>query len=599
MQQVTMFVKILPSLYRLEGEAVYAYLPGEVEKAGTQMNAEDILHNGGMFVYLRHPIEEHKELLQAFVEKLRTRPTLLFLENDGDYTEHWKMWGLYLQGNRMRQTGILFLYGFRILIAGGCETEVNSEGLRFTDANFGRKKPETCREMNFSWDGRFQFLVHAGESFLREAQIRYEMHGYDDFTQRNLSVVCPVGTPQWDASGTEEDALWAQADIFWDIAKEAIFTFPPDTALELTGFPPVRMETLAFRFATGTEEYYLAPYGKGIFSEGADVKIGDKGICRIRRGDRMQLSVMPEGYLGKQKLFAEVSMLNIYTPLFAAGVEMEVNTSVPLLPEEEVTGKRAVEQFLNDKLQRGSRLAYHKDICLSGDKFEMCVFGRELFWFNLFGKERNIPGIALCHVTPELAQAMVADAFFVVLDGQDKELFDVPYTIDEERLMSAAKAGYPEEECGRLMNYYPKGRIFLGENSFRRAIENADCVYAESIRQACHHFQVSAGEQHFSFFPEDWTDKETVFVVKRGTESSVAELSGDVGAWSFRPGQPGIAQKLLREVSDKAQGTAWENAFLKPEWEGSIVISGNGESDGTVRLLILQAGKSTVIYGTT
>ena len=237
MQQVTVFVKISPSLYRLEGEAVYAYLPEE--KADTQMNAEDIYHDGGTFVYLRYSVERHQELLVAFVEKIRIRPTLLFLENNGDYTGHWGMWRLYLQGNRMLQTGIIFLYGFRILIAGGSETEADGDGIRFTDVNFGREEPETCREVNFSWDGRFRFQVRAGESFLREAQIRYELDGYDDFTKRYLSVVCRAGTPRWDVTKTEDNTLWAQADIFWDIGKKTVFMFPSDTGLDLAGFPPV------------------------------------------------------------------------------------------------------------------------------------------------------------------------------------------------------------------------------------------------------------------------------------------------------------------------------------------------------------------------
>lgn len=596
MQQVTVFVKISPSLYRLEGEAVYAYLPEE--KADIKMNAEDIYHDGGTFVYLRYSVEKHKELLAPFVEKLRTRPTILFLENDGDYTGHWGMWRLYLQGSRMRQTGIVFLYGFRILIAGGSETEVSREGIRFTDVSFGRKEPEICREVDFAWNGRFRFQVRAGEAFLREAQIRYELDGYDGFTKRYLSVVCRADTPRWDITKAEDNTLWAQADVFWDIGKEAVFMFPPDTVLDLTGFPPVRMEALALRFAAGTEEYYLAPYGKGFFMEDAFVKMGDKGICRIRRGDRMQLSVMPEGYLGEQGLYAEVSMLNVYTPLYAAGVELELNTPVPVLPAEDITGKREVERFLKEKLQSGSRLSYHKDLCLSGDKFEMCVCGREMLWLNLFGEEKKVPGIALCHVSIALAQAITADAFFAVLDGQDIELFDVPYTIDEENLASAVEAGYPEEECTRLGNFYPRGRILLGEGAFRQAIENADCTYAESVRRACHHFQVSAGEGHFSFLPKDWSNDQTILTVKKGTKLSVAELANDIGAWSFRPGQTGEAQWLLQEIGGRAQGTAWEDAFLKPEWEGSIVISGNGEANKTIRLLILQAGKNTVIFDT-
>ena len=598
MQQITVFVRILPSLYRLEMEAVYAYLPENGEKADAQLDAEDIYRRDGTFIYLRHAVEKHKELLVAFVEKLRTRPALLFLDNDGNYTRHWKMWSLHLKDGRMRQTGTVFLYEFRILIGNGSGVEADREGIRFTDVSFGKRGTEVCREVIFLWNGRFRFLVHAGESFLREAQIRYELDGYDSLTQRYLSVICCAGTPRWDTKERKDNVPWAQADIFWDIDKETVFTFPEDTLLSITGFPAVKMESLTFRFAAGTEDYYLAPYGRGIFLEDADVKMGEKGICRIRQGDRMQMSVMAEGYLGEHGLCAEVSMLKIGPSLFAAGVELEMDTSVPVLPAMGDTGRQAVEQFLNRKLREGTRLAYRKDACLNGNKFEICIAGREILWFNLHGQEINVPGIALCHVDMELAQAITADSFFVVLDGQDKDLFKVPYTIDDARLTCAMQAGYSEEECSRLQRYYSKGRIFLSESTFRQAIENADCTYEETIKQACHHFQVSAEGQHFSFLPENWTANRTIFIAKTGTTLSVTELADDISAWSFRPGQTQDAQQLIKEISDKARGTAWEDAFLKPEWEGSIVISGREETGGQIRLLILQAGGNTVIFGT-
>lgn len=598
MQQITVFVRILPSLYRLETQAVYAYLPENGEKADAQLEAEDIYHRGGTFIYLRRTIEEHKELLVDFVEKLRTRPAILFLDNDGNYARHWIMWSLYLKDGRIRQTGIVFLYGFRILIADGSEVEADQEGIRFVDVSFGRRGTEPCKEVTFSWDGRFRFLIHAGESFLQEAQIRYELDGYDSLTQRYLSVICRTGMPQWDTKEQSDNIPWAQADIFWDIDKETGFTFPENTLLSITGFPEVKMESLTFRFAAGTEDHYLAPYGRGIFLEDADVKMGEKGICRIRQCDRMQMSVVPEGYLGEQGLCAEVSMLKFGPSLFAAGIELEMATSVPVLPLEGDEGRPAVEQFLNRKLREGTRLAYSKDVCLGGDKFEICIAGREVLWFNLHGQEINVPGIALCHVDRELVQAIIADSFFVVLDGQDKDLFEVPYTIDDTHLTCAMQAGYSEEECSRLLRCYPKGRIFLSESTFRQAIENADCNYEETIKQACHHFQVSAGEHHFSFLPEDWPAEKTIFLIKTGMVFCVADLADDTDMWSFRPGQTQDAQQLIKEIGDKAQGTAWEDAFLRPEWEGSIVIKGREEPSGQIRLLILQAGKNTVIFGT-
>lgn len=597
MQQVNVFVRVLPSLYRLGAEAVYAYLPGEEVYEDVYENAEDILHSGGTFIYLRHCVEEHAELLVPLVERFGLRPTILFLDNTGDYARHWKVWSLRLKDRKLQQTGILYLYGFRIVIAEGSDATADSEGIRFADVSFGRDRTEPCRDTLFAWDGQLRFRVHAGEVFMREAQIRYELDGYDRLTERYLPVVCRTDSPRWDTSKQGDDAIWAQANLGWESGQTETFTFPPDTVVSIAELPPVCMENLSFRFAQGTEEYYLAPYGNGSFLADADVKMGDIGRCRIRRNTRMVISVVEEGYLGDSGLSAEVSMLQIYAPLFAAGIELETNAPVPILPIDNDMGEQAVERLRNEKLRSGSRPAYHSNICLNTDRFQMCISEREVLWLNLHGQERDIPGIALCHVRGELAQAVTADSFFVVLDGQNQGLFDVPYTISADRLARAVQAGYPEEECGRLLKFYPSDRILLSERMFSQAVENAQCTCTEELKQACHHFQVSVGGENYSFLPEEWVVNGTILVVKKGTASSVAEWIDDVGAWSFRPEQTQTVKSFLKEVGEKAQGTAWEEAFREAVWEGSMVISVSKESGGQTRLLILQAGKNTAILG--
>lgn len=595
MQQMTLFVRILPSLYRLGSEAVYAYLPeggaDSVWKSNAvEIEAIDIFNHGGTFIYLRYPIEEHQNLLIPFVEMQSNFCSIMFLDNDGDYLRHWKMRGWNLREHKMQRIGVLDIYGFRIVISGGSEVEAGQEGIYFKNVRFGKNEMEECKEAFFSWNGHFRFMVYAGKIFWQEAQIRYELDGYDALTQRYLSIVCNTGEPQW----TGKDEIWAQADIFWDISKETAFVFPDDTVIHIMGFPAIRMGTLAFRFAKGTEEYYLAAFGRGDFLDSGDVVMGAKGVFRVKQGDGVEILIVPEGYLGKSGLCAEVSMLKIHAPFVAAGVEMEVDISVPLLPEKGGVGRREAELLLNKKMQEGSRLAYHKDIFFNKDKFEMCICGQEVLWINLYGIEKKIPGIALCHLRRGLAKALMADEFFIVLDAKNRDLFTIPYTIDEAHLLSAAQMGYPEEECDRLKYYYPKGQIFLSETSFRRGIENVGCRYEDSVKEACHHFQLTSGGQRFSFLPEIWEKRGSVLLIKKGRTSPITELADDMDMWSFLPGEKETAKKLIKEVCVKSQKTIWESVFAEAEWEGSIVISREEER---IEFLILQigAGKEVLV----
>ena len=63
MQQIGMFVRILPSLYRLGREAVYACLPEGEESSAQELEALEIYRQGGTFLYLRYPVESHQRML--------------------------------------------------------------------------------------------------------------------------------------------------------------------------------------------------------------------------------------------------------------------------------------------------------------------------------------------------------------------------------------------------------------------------------------------------------------------------------------------------------------------------------------------------------
>ena len=591
MQQIGTFVRISPSLYRLGREAVYACLPEEGCPA-QEMDALEIYRRGGTFLYLRCPIESHQKSLVSLAERFMKRPAFLFVNNEGDLARHWKVQGWYISGDRMAQAGIVPVYGFRIFVPCGCRVRAEAEGISFERLRFGKKELEECEEGFFSWDGEFRFFIRAGEPFRQEAQIRYESDGYDPFTKRRLAVLRRTKEPHW---GTEKDdkenimsVTPVKAAVCWNIRKETRFAVPHGMDIGIIGFPPVRMEKLFFRFAKGTEEYFLAPFGEGIFLADGDAPVGEKGFFKIRRGDRIEMRIEAEGYLGRRLLCAEATMLRIHAPLYAAGTELEVCTSLPAAAPKEDRAGGEVERFRCRKMQEGCRLAYHRDVGFNTEGFEMCVCGRDILWFNLYGTERKIPGIALCRTGTALSQAIVSDEFFVVLDHRDSGSFTIPYTIDEAGLARAEQMGYPSEECGRLARFYPKGQIFLSERSFRQGIDKAACSYRAQLPDACHHFRIDLSGRDFTFAPRTWEEQEIFLVVKKGKNFSVTELAKDSKRWNLWSKEKESIQQILLQVCEEAQGSPWEPVFAGREWEGSIVIYGRAQSGERRKFLVLQ-----------
>ncbi len=580
MQKIGRFVRISPSLYRLEGEAVYACLRKGEELPAQETEALEIYKRGGTFLYLRRPIEVRQDRLIALAESFLHRPALLFVDNQGDHARHWNMQGWYINGDRMAQAGIVTICGFRIFVPTDCKVRADAGGLSFARMRFGKTEPEECEDGFFSWDGAFRFLFCVGEAFRQEAQIRYEWGGYDAFTKRRLSVRCRTKEPHW---ATESDkkhvasAAKIKAEVCWDVQKETRLACSGETEIGITGFPPVKMETLSFRFIRGKEEYFLAPFGEGVFLTDGDATVEQKGVFHIRHGDRLEL-----------RIEAGAAMLKIHAPFYASGTELEVCTSLPVLPPKETRTREKMERFRRRRLQEGCRMAYHKDAHFTAQAFEMCVCGRDILWFNLYGKERKIPGIALCRIDKALAQAVVSEECFIVLDHRDSELFSIPYTIDKASLKRAGQMGYPMEECDRLARFYPNGQIFLSEVSFWQGIDRAACGYQTQIRDACHHFRIEQSGREFTFEPTTWEAQAIFLAVKKGKRFSVTEWANDAKRWDlWSEGKEEAQQRLLR-ICEEAHGSPWEAAFTRKEWEGGIVIFGNDRSDEQRKFLVLQ-----------
>lgn len=590
MQQIIEYTRILPSLYRLGMTNAYAYLPEEETADIVQeISALAIYERCGTFIYLCRPMEDHQQRLVKLMENFVRRPTVIFLNNQGDYAGHWKMQKWYVKEGRMAQTGILRMCGFRMLFPGLAKVEAAAEGMHIEQARFGRNETAACKAAVLSWDGKLHFLVHAGQCFRRETQIRYELDGYDTLTRRWLPVVCEAGNLWWDReNGRQGDTeIWAQAEVSWDNGGATMLTFPEQTILHIADFPGIRMRELFFRFARGTESFYLAPFGRGEFVENADVHIDGMGFFRIYSGSGVELSIRPEGYLGERGICAEISLVHICAPFYGAGIEKETVAALPVLPMNTGEGKKRAKRLFDRKMRECSRLAYHRNAGFAERGFETCLRGREILWVNLYGTERKVPGIALCRPGPELTQIVTTDEFFVLLSGQDRHLFAIPYTINAKRLKRAAEMGYPERECSRLAAYYPVGRIFLSEASFRQGIGLAGCAYAPQLQGACHHFQMTAAGEDYRFAPDTWEEEGIFLLIKKGKSYSVRELAEAPILWDLWTEDKEWERCLLEEICQDAEQVPGGEAFGQRDWEGSMVIFDKKHSGGERRILLL------------
>lgn len=587
MSGLNKFVKISSSLYQLRTESAYAFLSDGEKKMPDEMEATELYKQGGTFIYLRYPVETFPEQLLSVVKQMHDRATTLFVDNEGEYIQNWEIWDWFIGDGKLRTGRILSIYGYDILVPINTPTEIDEEGIHFQCLRFGKRMTEECRDAVLSWNGGIRFWFWAGKVFEQEAKIRYEMEVYDSFTRKNHIVVCSTGEPRW-------EAIWACANVCWEIGRETTFAFPKNTQLFITNYPPMEMETCIFRFARGTKEYYPAISGSGRFLENADTAVGSKGFFWISKGDKMELVIEPEGYLGDRKRCAEVSALKVYAPFYAAEVEMEVECAVPVFPVANDRIRQSVSKLLDRKLQRIGWPVYHRNIWCSNGTFETCICGQDMIWYNLHRMEKMFPQIALCHMRQELARVVMADDFFVVLDDRARELFTVPYTIDRKRLNQAERMGYPKDKCDRLMQCYQEGRTFLSEDSFRRGIEQAQCPYTEQIRAACHHYRISVEGREVVFSPDVWEEEGIVLAVKKGKRYSVWELVEDAEAWSFPSEGKETAQALLKKSCGAVQKASWESVVRDPEWEGSMIACAGTKQDGKGWLLALQANGTAI-----
>lgn len=105
------------------------------------------------------------------------------------------MWSLHLNDDRMRHTGIVFLYVFLDIDCG----KFRGAGRTGRDPIYGCKirqeEDGSLQGSDFLMGWAFSVFGPCGEVILREAQIRYELDGYDKDMQRFLSVICSTGAP--------------------------------------------------------------------------------------------------------------------------------------------------------------------------------------------------------------------------------------------------------------------------------------------------------------------------------------------------------------------------------------------------------------------
>lgn len=591
MQQLNTFTKISELLYQLGTEPVYVYLPEKCQGTGDEAEALDLYRRGAVFVYLQYPVDSFTKELGSLAETVYGRTTTLFVDNQGEYTQNWKTWSWFAGDVKYGQSRLLSLYGFDVLIPRNAPITVDEEGIHIPVVRFGKKRTEKCREAVLSWNGRFRCILQAGDAFREEVQIRYMGEIYGNRGRKARRFVFPTGEPRWEPAEIE-----VEVNLCWTGEEKAAFIFPEHTHLSFLAYPLVKMETCMLRLTRGIGEYYPVMFGKGSFLDGADVAVGSKGFFRIKKGDKVEVLIVPEGYIGEGDLSVEVSALRVHAPFYASGTELELNHAVPVFPRGGDELGNFVRKRLDRKLQEIGVPVYHKDISFGRGVFDCCALEQNILWYSLYADEETFPGISLCYVEQQLAHVLLSAEYFAVLDHHAADIFTIPYTINAQRLQYAEKMGYPEERCERLAKFYPAGQTFLEESTFRQAVGQAGCPYTEEIRAACHHYRVSVNGREITFPPEEWREQGIFLVIKKGRSYSVSELAEDAETWGFPSEDIEAEQTLLKKICEEKRATAWGPVVGNPEWEGSIIVCAGKKQDGWNWLLALQAKTGEVVF---
>lgn len=591
MQQLKSFIKISESLYQLGTEPVYVYLPEKCQRTGDEAEALDLYRRGAVFVYLRYAVDVFTKQLGLLVEAVYGRATTLFVDNQGEYAQNWDTWNWSVGDVKYGQSRLLSFYGYDVLIPQNALFTVDEEGIHIPVVRLGKKRTEKCREAVLSWNGQFRCILQAGDVFREEVQIRYVGELYGNREKMVRRFVYPTGEPRW-----KPEEIEVEVNLCWTGEEKAAFIFPENVCLSFSTYPPVKMETCMLRFTRGIGEYYLVMSGKGSFLDDADVAVGSKGIFRITKGDKVEVVIVPEGYIGTEDLSVEVSALRLHAPFYASGVELEPDHAVPVFPGEGSGLGNFVRKRLDRKLQEIGVPVYHKDIWFGRGMFDCCFLDRNILWYSLYAAEETFPGISLCHVEQKLAHVLLSDEYFAVLDHHAIDAFTVPYTIDSQRIRCAEQMGYPGDRCERLAKCYPAGQTFLEESTFRQAVGQAGCPYTEEIRAACHHYRVPVNGREISFPPEGWKEQGIFLVIKKGRSNSVSEWAEDAEIWGFPSEDIEAEQTLLKKICGEKRAAAWKPVVGNPEWEGSIVVCTGKEQDGWNWLLALQAKTGEVVF---
>lgn len=192
MQELVYFSLVAPMLYRYKQESAYVYLPGCGEE---KVHVKKALDQGGTFLYLRNNSEHLEKRILFLIERNAGRPQLLFLDNVGENSLHWDLWGWSFSHNKMMKPGFLKWNGYRLMALQNSGICADEKGIAFESLSFGAEGIMVRGKALFSWEGFFQFQIDAKTLFSLGTEIRYETDGYDDVTKRRISVLTEVNGP--------------------------------------------------------------------------------------------------------------------------------------------------------------------------------------------------------------------------------------------------------------------------------------------------------------------------------------------------------------------------------------------------------------------
>lgn len=574
-------------------------------------------------IFTSSPVQEEGE----FLEKLRQlvcgrMPDYLWVDNKASQYRNWRIQKLYLEGEIFERDTAFTYGGWTLVVHKGSKTQKQENGVTL-QGGFSFRKGEfffSGESLLMDDKGRFLFDIIMSDDRRLSAEIRYFTQGWDTFLRRwgELEVkgevfklppgvelqVCFSPLVQEETEFLLKKALEVRSGFTSVYGGELLLKLPAE-------FP------LVFQRVVGVEkECYLAPGGRAVGCGVKEMQLGLSGteyaalpeeaaLCfvpgqpawygagRMKGQGQTVYLAMPDalyysqsseapffysdknGFCRHARLPAFVLSQKSALPIFPfSGCPASSAAAAQMIEQKCLGGIR--RKTVEGQLKYG-RIAEDGEGRLLKSRCGMAVWleSGEVEWVSLACVGRPLPDLAFTRPGRRMMASVQTNDLFLVLCSSEQiaGLAGTPCSITKESLERAERGGYPYVEQVKGL----KGTTFLSLDEFCRAVRECtkESRISETFLYACDHFTVEMEGWTFRMGARWWGEEDCLFLVKRGTASSVLELMKEPMRWGLAPDerQISLAQGAVcraKERAEELEDSGLLQILTDSKWQGCV-----------------------------